>query len=599
MNDNLMESRKLSNRAMIQSYQQLFGQASKTTGTKLEITSHRLLIQAGYIRESVAGRYYLLPLGLRVHDKIQAIIREEMNRSGAQEVVAPILHQLELWQETQRDQSVGFELMQIKDRRGAGFALGGTAEEMFVDLVRKFNLSYKHLPLNLYQFGWKFRDEARARGGLLRLREFVMKDAYSFSTPQQFEAIYASMKATYQRIFDRLGLTTVVVAADGGYIGGEYCHEFVVDSPVGESVYLVGPDGEAVHQDLAVRDKSLGRSAAPKPLKKVPLKRGPTMADSLAAHAGSVLTDHLKTVVYANHQDEIIMACLRGDLAVNETKLARVTDAHQLTLLSDEQIAKRLASAAGWLSPVDLKADACRVVVDDSIVTGANFISGANQVGYDYQNVNRDRDFKADLEADIALAKGGDPAVGGGQLIESCGIEVGNIFQLGYHYSQAMKGATYTNAAGQPANYYMGCYGIGLARSLAAVAEVLSDSAGLIWPASIAPYQICLLGLDNLPEIIEQVGELERQFDRAGLEVLLDDRWELRAGAKLVTADLLGLPIIVIVSQRSLAQRQIELKIRSTGRTELLAPDHVTARVSQLVADLTIQPRPAVEQKNN
>ena len=579
---------------MIQSYQGLFGQASKTTGTKLEIASHRLLVQAGYIRESVAGRYYLLPLGLRVHDKIQAIIRDEMNQSGAQEVVAPILHPLELWQETQRDESVGFELMQIEDRRGGGFALGGTAEEMFVDLVRKFNLSYKNLPLNLYQFGWKFRDEARARGGLLRLREFVMKDAYSFSTPQQFDSIYQLMKLTYQRIFDRLGLKTVVVAADGGYIGGDYCHEFVVDADVGESVYLTGPDGKAIHQDLAIRDKSLDRPAnQPGQLKKVAVKRGSTMADSLAAHSGSQMTDHLKNVVYLNQRDEIIMACLRGDLGVNETKLGKVTGSHELKLLTDKQIVSRLGSAAGWLSPVGLDAETCRVVVDDSVTIGVNFISGANQTGYDYQNINRGRDFEADLEADIALAKGGDQAVGGGQLVESRGIEVGNIFQLGYHYSQAMKGATYSDTTGQPVNYYMGCYGIGLARSLAAVAEICHDGAGLIWPVSIAPYQIGLIGLDNLEAIVDQTKRLSQELDQAGREVLVDDRWELRAGAKLVTADLLGLPIIIIVSQRSLAKGQVELKVRSTGQVELVDPDQVVGRVGQLLKQLAEQNQPA------
>ena len=578
---------------MIQSYQQLFGQASKTTGTKLEIASHRLLVQAGYIRESVAGRYYLLPLGLRVHDKIQAIIRQEMNRAGAQEVVAPILHPLELWRETERDESVGFELMQIKDRRGAEFALGGTAEEMFVDLVRKFNLSYKNLPLNLYQFGWKFRDEARARGGLLRLREFVMKDAYSFSTPQQFDDVYQLMRRTYSRIFERFGLTTVVVAADGGYIGGDYCHEFVVEANVGESVYLTNPDGEAIHQDLAIRSKTIeGPSPAPESLKKVAVKRGTTMADALKAHPGTVISDHLKNVVYLNHKDEIILACLRGDLDVNENKLAKVTGSHELNLLTDDQIDRRLGSVAGWLSPVGLadRAEALRIVVDDSIEPGRSFISGANQAGYDYQQIVRGRDFNPDLEADIALARGGDPAIAGGQLVESRGIEVGNIFQLGYHYSQPMKGATYSDAEGQPTNYYMGCYGIGLARSLAAVAEISHDPAGLIWPLSLAPYQINLVGLDNLDPVVKQVADLSQKLDRAGWEVLVDDRWDLRAGAKLVTADLLGLPLIIIVSRRSVDKGQVEIKVRSTGEVVLVAIDQVLGRVKQLLADLSAGP---------
>ena len=336
-------------------YSKLFGRSDKSEGSNLSIRSHRLLVQAGYIRESVAGRYYFLPLGWRLQLKLMEIIRQEMDKAGAQEMVAPVLHPLELWQETNRESAAGFELMQLKDRRGAGFALGGTAEEMFVDVVRRFNLSYKDLPFNLYQFGLKFRDELRARGGLLRVREFIMKDAYSFSTEEQFEAVYEQMRQTYETIFTRLGLTVRVVPADGGYIGGQYCHEFIADSAVGESLYFETENGYLAHEDIAVFDKSTpNEEEALQPLKLVAAERGPTMADSFKHHQPVPLVKHIKNVVYLNEREEIILACIRGDLDVNEVKLQKITNCHQLKPLNEAQIQNWLKSHAGFISPVNL-----------------------------------------------------------------------------------------------------------------------------------------------------------------------------------------------------------------------------------------------------
>ena len=571
---------------MIDYYSRFFGQASTTTGQNLPIRSHRLLVGAGYIRESVAGRYYLLPLGLRVFRRLEAIIRTEMDRAGAFEVVAPVLHPLELWRETNRDQAVGFELMRIKDRRGAEFALGGTAEEMFVDLVRKFNFSYKDLPLNLYQFGWKFRDEARARGGLLRLREFVMKDAYSFSTEDQFETIYEDMKRVYGRIFSRVGLETTIVAADGGYIGGDYCHEFVVESDVGESLYYVADDGSASHQDVACFKKPDRTQPAEAPLKKVAVKRGATMAAALEAHKGTVASDHIKNVAYSGSDGRLIVAVIRSEFDINEAKLARAVGGGHLTPLDQSEIETELGSVAGFISPVGLQARPGRqlVVVADDSVNGVGFISGANEVGYDYCNIAVGRDFKADIVADIALIPSTAVSESGGRLQAKKGIEVGNIFQLGYHYSQAMTGAVFSDRHGRQVRYYMGCYGIGLARTLAAVAEVYADDAGLCWPAAIAPYDILVVCLEATGA--EAATAAATELDQAGATVLVDDRDGLRPGAKLATADLLGIPLIIIISQRHQPQQKIEIKLRQRGTAKIIDRSHLIQFWQDYQADL-------------
>ena len=554
-------------------YSQLFGKSSKTTGTKLTVASHRYLVQAGYIRESVAGRYYFLPLGLRVQAKIQAIIKEEMDQAGSQEVAAPTLHPLELWRETNRDQAAGFELMQVTDRRGASFALGGTAEEMFVDLVRKFNLSYKDLPFNLYQFGLKFRDELRARGGLLRVREFIMKDAYSFSTPKQFEAHYELMRSTYQRIFERLGLETVVVPADGGYIGGQYCHEFVVPHPVGESVYFQTDKGYLAHEDIASFQKTPGQGQAGD-LTLVEAKRQRTMAASVRHHQPAPIEVHIKNVAYQTDQGELVLACLRGDLEVNEVKLAKAVGCHQLKTLTDDEVLTWLNSPPGFISAVKLQPQRpVKVVADDSLVGLVGGISGANQPDHDFVNIDFKRDLKPDLVTDIALARAGFLAADGQPLVERQGIEVGNIFQLGFHYTQAMAGATYTDAQGKLQPYYMGCYGIGLGRTLAAIAEIYGDDKGLCWPVQVAPYDVHLCLLDN--QLAGVADRLYGQLTEAGLDVLYDDRAQVRPGAKLADADLLGLPWRVVVSQRS--QKELEVTDRRSGRSRSLSPAKLIA----------------------
>lgn len=565
----------------------LFGKTSKTEGSDYKIDSHRLLIQGGFIRESSAGRYYFLPLGLKVHDKIIAIVRRHMNDSGAQELGMPVLHPLELWKETNRTTTAGFEIMQITDRRGADFALGGTAEEMAVDLVRKFNISYKDLPFNIYQFSMKFRDEMRARGGLLRMREFVMKDAYSFSTEAQFKDIYETMWDAYKAIFTELGLDVDVVAADNGYIGGEYCHEFVAEAQAGESRYFVDKtNGYAAHEDVAVfsiDDKNVGD--APQPMAEVDAQRGPTMQDGADFHK-LPMWQQIKDVLFFDEATKrYILAVIRGDFEVNETKLMQAAGAWDLRAATEQEIRDDLASEPGFICPAGFakkgKNSGFPVVIvgDKSLRTARNMYGGANKKYKDALNINIDRDYKLDIEADIALAQPGMLSPDGGELVEKRGIEVGNIFQLGFHYTNLMAGTEYTDDKGERQKYYMGCYGLGVARTLAAVVEAHHDDKGIIWPESIAPAKVYLARLGESDAVVKVADELYKTLQSKNIDVLYDDR-DSRPGEKFADADLLGIPYRVVVSDKLVASNQFELKARTAREFQLLSQSELLAKLA-------------------
>lgn len=566
---------------------QLFGKTSKTEGVDYQIDSHRLLTQGGFIRESAAGRYYLLPLGLAVHDNIIKIIRKHMNTAGAQELVMPTLHPLELWKETNRTTSTGFELMKITDRRGADFALGGTAEEMAVDLVRKFNISYRDLPFNIYQFSLKFRDEMRARGGLLRVREFVMKDAYSFGTEEQFKTIYQQMWDSYKAIFEELGLKVDVVAADNGYIGGEYCHEFVAEAKVGESRYFIDEkSGYAAHEDVAtfkVEDKNLGEEL--REMQEVDAERGPTMEDGVKLHDLPLWQQTKDVLFFDEATKRYILAIIRGDFDVNETKLMQAAGAWDLRAATDEEIREDLHSEPGFISPINFPKKSVKsgyevvIVGDRSLRTVRNMYGGANKKHRDILNINIDRDFKPDIEADIALAQPGFLSPDGGELIEKRGIEVGNIFQLGYHYSNLMHDAEFTDETGKRQKYYMGCYGIGVGRTLAAIVEAHHDDKGIIWPENIAPYRVYLASLGRSEEVIKAADDLYKTLTDAGVAVLYDDR-DVRAGEKFTDADLLGIPYRIVVSEKTLASGQLEVKRRTENESQLLDRESVIKMVA-------------------
>ncbi len=568
-------------------YSKLFGKTTKTTPSEEKVISNKLLHQAGFIRESTAGRYFFLPLGMSVFLNVMKIVKEEMDLAGGQEMISPVLHPLELWKETNRTNTAGFELMKIKDRRKAEFALGGTAEEMFVDVVRKFQISYKDLPFNIYQFSTKFRDELRARGGLLRVREFVMKDAYSFHTDEKdFAKEYEKMAQTYKRIYERLGLKTVKVEADNGYIGGDYCHEFVVESPIGESKFLMTPDGTyAAHEDVArfTKDKK-NLDEKLEALLEVDANRGTTMEDGAKMHK-KPLWQQIKDVLFVDEKGRFILAIIRGDYEVNEMKLRHLTGAIELRHATEEEIREKINSEPGFLSPVKIKDGLEEVeliiVADDSLRTIVNAYGGANKKHKDLFNMNIDRDYKADLEGDIAMAKDGYQALDGKQkLVERRGIEVGNIFQLGYHYSSLMKGATFTDKEGKSLPFYMGCYGIGIGRTLAAIAEIHNNDKGLTWPEAVAPFRVHLVGLDLQDEAVsKKCNELYQILNTEyRIPVLYDDRVETRAGEKFADADLIGIPHRLVISKKS--GDKIEYKARTGKETELLTLEEIIKLVS-------------------
>ncbi|MDO8618846.1 MAG: proline--tRNA ligase [Candidatus Daviesbacteria bacterium] len=548
-------------------YTKLFGKTIKDTPKDATLISHQLLYRGGFIRESVAGRYYLLPLGWRVHQKIQSVIKEEMDKAGAQEIIAPTLHPRALWEETNRTNSVGFELMGIKDRNETEFVLGGTAEEMLVDLVRKFQMSYKDLPFNLYQFSNKFRDEARARGGLLRLREFIMKDAYSFHTTEEdFKKEYENMKQTYTRIFERLGLKTDIVESDNGYIGGDYCHEFIVESEAGESRYLTDGAGYSAHEDVAVFEfENKNLDEVEKKMEEVEAVRGNTMEDGVSLHK-LPLWQQMKDLMMVDENGNFILGVIRGDFDVNEVKLAHVAKAYRLRHATEEEI-KSLGSEPGFISPVGIN-EKVKVIGDLSLRSIKNTYTGANKKHRDLLNVNIDRDYQVDIEADIAMATEGYISKNHKPLVAKKGIEVGNIFQLGFHYSSKMKGASFVDKDGTEKPYYMGCYGIGLARTLATVVEVFNDEKGIIWPENVAPFKVHLIGLDlDDVKISAEVEKAYKLLQAEGIEVLFDDR-EVSAGAKFADADLIGIPYRVVISKRT--EGKLEVKKRNEKNTSFM-----------------------------
>lgn len=556
-------------------YSKLFPKTIKQVPAGASLTSHKLLNQAGYIRESTAGRYYLLPLAMRVFQKIQGIIKDEMDKAGGQEMITPVLHPKSLWDETNRSNSVGFELMSIKDRSEFEFVLGGTAEEMLVDLVRKFQVSYKDLPFNLYQFSTKFRDEMRARGGLLRVREFVMKDAYSFhATEEDFKKEYEAMWKTYSKIFERMGLKAVPVESDNGYIGGEYCHEFVVESEAGESRFLTDDKGYAAHEDVA-RFTPAPVDQRGEKLKEMEEVEGVDIVgvEELAQFLKIPVEITTKTILFETEKGEVIAAAVRGGYEINTVKLMKIVGAYQLNLASEETVKRVTGAEVGYAGTLNLPKDV-KVFYDFTTANRVNFEMGANKTHFHSINVNFGRDLPyPEKFYDFAIAREGDIGPNGLPLKAKKGIEVGNIFQLGLHYSSKMEGAHFIDEKGEAKPYYMGCYGIGLARTLATVAEVSNDEKGIIWPSSIAPYQVHLIGLDLEDAAIKaRVEEVYNRLISEGIEVLYDDR-NARAGEKFADADLIGIPVRTVVSKKT--GDKLEVKKRGEKETSFMSLENL------------------------
>lgn len=541
----------------------LFGKSIRSVSAEVKSRGLEYLLRGGFIRESSSGRFYMLPLGIRVQDKLVSIIEEELDLIGAQKMLAPVLHPLELWEETARSASVSFELMQVKDRNQRSFVLGGTAEEMMVALVRQFVVTAKDLPFCIYQFSTKFRDELRARGGMLRAREFLMKDGYSFhATGEDFESYYQQMMQCYRRIFERLGLNVRVVEADNGYMGGDYCHEFVVDHDLGESRYLVSDDGSyCMHEDIATFSREMmNADEVELAMVEVAAGRGVTIQAGVEFYQQPAWRQ-IKSLIYITETGDPILVAIRGDLEINESKLKRVVGCYGLRL-ADEKEVQALGSVVGFVSPLKLK---IRRVGDVSLTTVRNFYTGADQWQRDTLNVNYGRDFVMDTLADIGMAEEGYVMEGGSaKLRERRGIEVGNIFQLGSWYSDRMEGASFVGSDGKKHPYYMGCYGIGVGRTLATIAELNNDEQGLSWDEVTSPYRYHLVAIGRDEETIEFAEELYQHLINLGRSVLFDDR-DVSPGIKFADADLIGISKRLVVSKRLIAQGGIELQLRSTG----------------------------------
>jgi prolyl-tRNA synthetase len=573
-------------------YSQLFGKTSKTISKGATVASHQLLLKGGFIRQLSTGRYTLLPLGYKVSKKIEEIIRQEVEKTGAQELIVPTLHPIELWQQANRDKKFGSAMMRVTDRTGAEFTLGATAEVVMMDLVNQFNVSYKDLPINIYQFSQKFRDEARPSGGLLRTKEFVMKDGYSFHPDEEdLKKTYQQYWDAYLRIAKRLELDVVVVESDNGAIGGSISHEFMVQTGVGEDTIAVCNCGYAANLETAQFIKEPKNLTEPEAeVQEVEAVRGNTMEDGVKLHQKPAW-QQIKDVVYVDENGRFILAIIRGDYMVNETKLKNLVHANEIRHATDDEIRNNLKSEPGFISPVKIKDNLATgtdfiLVADDSLRTIKNAFGGSNRKNIDLINVNIDRDYQPDLEGDIAQAEDGFfcPKCVKWQLKLTKAVEFGNIFNIGYTYSDPLEG-NFVQADGSLQKLYMGSYGIGIGRAMATIVETHHDDRGIIWPQSIAPFQVHLIGLDLFqPEILTQATDLYQGLLEAGIDVLFDDRPEVTAGEKFADADLIGVPIRLVLSSRSLASGGVELKLRSQKENEIVAISDLIDKLQTLIS---------------
>ena len=564
----------------------LVGRRIKEDPKDAKTVSHKFLIRGGYIRPVSAGIYSLLPTGERIVKKIEAIIREEMNRIDGQEVLMPVVLPAELWQESGRYESVGAELLRFRDRNEKPMILAMTHEEAIVHLVRTELNSYKQLPVMLYQIQTKYRDEARPRAGLIRTREFTMKDAYSFHTDQaDLERYYACCHEAYERIFRRVGMKNVLsIESNSGMMGGKMSHEFMAICDCGEDTVITNADySYRANREIAVAAWKFEKGE-PLPLEKVHTPGMKTIED-VAGFLGVKPENTGKAVFYQDaHTGELIFVLIRGDFEVNEVKLANALKVPELKFADDAAI-EAAGAVPGFASPVGIDPARARIIVDRSAAESGNLVVGANETDYHYRNFNFDRDLAGSgcLVADIACVREGDPCPLTGQPLQFLrGIEVGNIFQLGTKYSDAMH-CDYLDRDGKSHPMVMGCYGIGVGRAMAAVIEQSCDEYGPIWPMSIAPWQVELCAINPEKEGVGEACErLYAELQVAGIEVLYDDRGE-KAGSMFSDADLLGIPLRLVVSPRTLAEKQAEFKVRGSRDAERIALDaavsHVAARV--------------------
>ncbi len=572
----------------------LFGRTLREAPGGADVASHQLLLRAGFIRQLAAGIFSLLPLGRLSVDRLERILRQEMGRIGGQEVTMPVVQPADLWRASGRWQAIGAEMGRLVDRGGRDLALAMTHEEVVADLARTEIQSYRQLPMMIYHLQTKWRDDARPRAGLIRVREFTMLDSYSLDADEAgLAAQYAAHYSAYLRIFARCGLPVTIVEADTGVMGGSVSHEYMYLSPIGEdTLILCDSCGYTANRQVAVFARPTQLDEAPLPLERVDTPGAKTIAalaeflevpESRTAKAVFLAA----TLVGATEADasRLVLAIVRGDMEVNETKLAAAIGATDLRPAHDEEI-KASGAVPGYASPIGLPDGAAIVVVDESVASTPNLVGGANEAGVHLRNTNSGRDYQPNVIADIVAADAGLPcAVCGALLRAERGVEVGNIFQLGTKYAEAL-GARYLDIEGVERPIVMGSYGIGVGRTLACVAEHHRDDAGIIWPISIAPADVHLVSLMGTES---EAGEVYAALGAAGIDVLWDDRDE-RPGVKFADADLIGVPIRLTLGARSLAEGNVELKLRRDPTAELVPLEDavavVVSRVQALRAEL-------------
>lgn len=550
----------------------------RETPSDADLKSHQLLLRAGYIRQNTSGVYSYLPMAKKMLTKIEAIVREEMDAIGGSEVLMPSLQQAELWQETGRWYTYGPELMRLNDRHGREFALGPTHEEVITSLLRDEIKSYKKLPLTLYQIQTKFRDEKRPRFGLLRGREFIMKDAYSFhDSKESLDETYEDMKQAYTNIFTRLGLNFRAVIADSGAIGGKDTHEFMVLSEVGEDT-IAYSDSSDFAANIEMAEVNV---AYPQPegeeleIEKVDTPDVKTI-DDVAAFLEVRPEDCIKTLVFIV-DDEPVVVLSRGDHEINDIKVKHALDASVVEMATPEQVREATGTEIGSLGPVKLPTG-LKVIADHAVRHMRNAVTGANDDGRHYRNVNPERDFSVDSYEDLRFIMEGDPSPDGtGTIRFARGIEVGHIFKLGTTYSEPMEG-TFLDNNGRQQPYIMGCYGIGVSRLLSAMAEQFNDDDGLKWPKNLAPADLHLIPVnmkdDDQRELAEELYGLLSSYR---YNVLFDDRAE-RPGVKFADSDLIGLPIRLTVGKKA-AEGIVEVKFRATGETAEWKKEELTDKL--------------------
>ena len=562
-------------------FTKLISKTMRGDPTEVDTASHRLMLKAGMVYQVASGVYSYLPLAWRSLRKIEEIIRQEMDAVGGQEIRMSVLQPLELWEESNRRAAFGDNLFTLQDRRGRPIVLAPTHEEVITNIVRSNVQSYRDLPAILYQIQTKFRDEPRPRAGLIRVREFDMKDAYSFNADDDsLQDSYQAMAQAYRNIYQRCGLPALMVEADSGAIGGKDSHEFILPTPSGEDTVITCPQcGYAANAEKAQGNISSVDMEPLLPMEEVSTP-GVKTIEALSSYLGIPASRTLKAVFYCA-DGEVVFVTIRGDLEVNDVKLKNTLHCHELRLATEEEV-RAAGLVAGSASPIGL--ENIKRIADESIQKGSNFAVGANKADTHIINANYPRDFQVNTLTDIALAQEGQGCVNcGTALVATRGVEVGHIFKLGTFFSETL-GAYYLDSEGRQHPIIMGCYGIGVGRLLAAAIEQNHDDKGITFPSPIAPYQVHLIGLNLADDSVSKAAdELYNRLWQEGVETLYDDRREEAAGVKFNDADLLGLPMRLVVSPRNLKQDSVELKARLEKDAELVPMNEVVGRIAQVM----------------